>query len=115
MNKSQLEAVLKAHALWLCFKQGCAADLSFADLRGADLIGADLRNANLSCADLRRADLSLANLDGANLDVANLDRANLYGTTLDNTCHEKSEFDYTKGGSEYVCLKLTALCLDEDT
>jgi Pentapeptide repeats (8 copies) len=47
MDKSELQSILAAHALWRAGTGGQRADLSGADLSGADLFGADLSRATL--------------------------------------------------------------------
>ena len=60
MKKSDLDAILAAHALWLSTdgREGSCADLSDADLTGANLRGADLTDANLTGADLTYVNLT---------------------------------------------------------
>ena len=82
MNKTELDEIVRLHALWLKGDSSgkkaylSDADLSSAYLRGADLSGAYLSGADLSGAYLSDADLSGANLSGANLSGASLSGAN---------------------------------------
>ena len=83
ISKSELNEILKKHALWLIGDpNGSKANLYGADLSGANLYGANLRLANLYEANLSGADLSFANLYEADLSEADLRRANLYGADL---------------------------------
>jgi len=93
MTKTELDAILKKHTLWLQDKKGGEmANLRFADLHSvnlrsanlsfADLCFADLRSANLRFADLHCANLSSVNLRSANLSSANLSFANLSFTNI---------------------------------
>ena len=83
MNKTELDEIVRLHALWLKGdSSGKKAYLSGADLSGAYLSGADLSGAYLSDADLSGANLSGANLSGASLSGANLSGANLSGASL---------------------------------
>jgi hypothetical protein len=83
MTKSELDAILVAHAAWLCgTPNGKRANLSGANLSGANLSGANLSHANLSHANLSHADLSGADLSGADLSGADLSDANLRGANL---------------------------------
>ena len=83
MNKKELDAVLKKHALWLNNDpKGERADLQDAYLRGADLRGAYLQRADLQDADLQDAYLRGADLRGADLQRADLQDADLQGADL---------------------------------
>ena len=94
-----LDRLLTAHRAWLDSegREGAAASLRFADLRGAqfegavlervDFQGADLNGGNLQRADLRGADLRYADLSdcalrAADLSGANLRKANVRGANL---------------------------------
>jgi len=80
MTQTELNEVLKSHALW--FDNKLAANAKRANLNHKDLSGMDLSNANLSYAHLSNAKLSYANLTGANLSGANLTCANLSNANL---------------------------------
>ena len=77
MERTELDEVLRLHALWLADNtEGKRADLHYADLSEADLSGAVLSEANLRGATLRYADLREADLSEANLNYADLSGAN---------------------------------------
>ena len=100
MEREELEARLRRHALWLNGDPAgerlnlygadlrridlCRADLQRADLGKASLYEANLQNANLWGADLWNADLRSADLRAANLREADLQAANLCSAAAHN-------------------------------
>ena len=64
-TKKELDKIIDNHKLWLKSggREGCRADLSYANLRYANLSYANLSSANLSYADLSSANLRYADLD----------------------------------------------------
>ena len=106
-TKKELDKIIDNHKLWLKSggREGCRADLSYANLRyanlsyanlsSANLSYADLSSANLRYADLSSANLSYANLSSANLSYANLRYANLSSANLSSANLRYADLDYS--------------------